>query len=67
MKILRNRFNQLFNAKMRNPSVTTESQAVWFELIKEALVSKKEDVAGNLKKEKVEGPKVQITLKRMAD
>lgn len=41
MKVLRNRFHQLFAAKMKNPSITTDTQREWFDLVKEALVSKK--------------------------
>lgn len=44
MKVLRHRFNQLFNAKMKNPAVTTESQQQWLDLVKEALVSKDVEV-----------------------
>lgn len=64
MKVLRHRFNQLFNAKMRNPSITTESQQQWLDLVKEALVSKK-SVVEEVEVKEVR-PKVKISLQRNA-
>lgn len=63
MKVLRSRFNQLFNAKMRNPSITTESQQQWLDLVKEALVSKNTVEKVEVKEVR---PKVKISLQRNA-
>lgn len=62
MKILRNRFQSLFNEKMKNPSITTEEEKEWFDLVREALVTKKPEDEVKLE-EKVK-KKVHLTIHR---
>lgn len=45
---------------MKNPSVTTEAQREWFELVKEALVTKKDEVKLETKVKK----KVNLSIVR---
>ncbi|KAM0753239.1 P-loop containing nucleoside triphosphate hydrolase protein [Meredithblackwellia eburnea MCA 4105] len=64
LKILRHRFNQIFSAKMKNPSVTTEAQQQWLELVIESLASKKE--VEDKKKEADPVKSVTFSLQRNA-
>jgi hypothetical protein len=63
MKVLRQRFQAYFLAKMKNPTVTTDAQQQWLDLVKEALfsVKKEEEV-----KKTEPAKKVQLSVVRNA-
>lgn len=68
IKVLRQRWNSFFLAKMANPTLELDGeQKLWLELIKEALVSPpkaEDDVA---KKKKTDRPAVKVSLTRHAE
>lgn len=56
MKVLRQKWNAFFLAKMKNPGATSDAQQLeWLELVKEALVSppKDEDEVKKVKRDPV--------------